>query len=78
MIGQGAILRTPLGDEVELTRAAWQHAHVGDRVIVETDDGDVFPCVLELGNADMPIVRLACAPALNARRATVRHPRSGS
>lgn len=71
------VLRDPTCGSVELvlSREVWQAGMcIGDLVIVETDQGSVFSCYLEVGLNDTPIVRLGCALEAGTRVLTVRKP----
>jgi hypothetical protein len=63
----------PNAVRLELPRALWAALHIGDRLIVTTNAGDVFPPIaVELGAGEVPLLVLPWLPESDATRATIR------
>lgn len=69
----GAAIHIREPHHLVLPRSFWRDLHVGDRVVIETDNGDRF-CALpiECGPDERPYVALPCAVSADARRVSVR------
>lgn len=58
-----------------LSHSLWSHLHIDERVIVETNIGEVISGRIVVGPRDVPLVELAADLDVTASSAIVRKPR---